>query len=389
MSKRYDALGVSASKDEIHQAIAQLDKGIFPNAFCKVLPDLAGQNKDYCNLIHADTAGTKTSLAYLYWKETGDLSIWKGISQDSLVMNLDDLACVGAMDNIVVSSTIGRNKHRIPGEVIKSIIDGTEEFLSLMQDFGIHIYSGGGETADVGDIVRTIDVGITAFVRIPRADVIPINIEPGAVIIGLSSSGQTTYEKEYNSGIGSNGLTAARHDVLQKKYLSEFPESCAPETPDEVKYTGKYGLSDAYEDHGNQYVIGKLLLSPTRTYLPFLAKLIALHRQNIQGIIHCTGGAQTKVKKFIKGLRVIKDNLFNPPPVFKMIAECSLCTPHELYEVYNMGHRMEIYVDETFASEIIGIAKEMNIDAQIIGRVEACAHEEVIIQTGGNTFKYQ
>ncbi|MBK6352519.1 MAG: phosphoribosylformylglycinamidine cyclo-ligase [Saprospiraceae bacterium] len=388
MSKRYDSLGVSASKDEIHQAIAHLDKGLFPNAFCKVLPDLVGKDKDFCNLIHADTAGTKTSLAYLYWKETGDVKVWKGISQDSLVMNLDDLACVGAVDNIVVSSTIGRNKHRIPGAVIQSIIEGTEDFLDLMNEFGVNIYSGGGETADVGDIVRTIDVGITAFARIPRADIIPISIKPGAVIVGLSSSGQTLYETEYNSGIGSNGLTAARHDVLTKKYLTQFPESCAPETPDEVKYTGKYNLLDAYVCNGVQHEVGKLLLSPTRTYLPFLVKLIAEHRKNLQGIIHCTGGAQTKVKKFIKGLRVIKDNLFDPPPVFQMIAECSLCTPHELYEVYNMGHRMEIYVDEIYTQEIISLAAEMKIEAQIIGRVEASDHEEVHIHKGKDIFKY-
>ncbi len=388
MSKRYDALGVSASKEEIHEAIKNHDKGIYPDAFCKILPDLVANNSDYCNLIHADTAGTKTSLAYLYWKETGDISIWDGVAQDALVMNIDDLACVGLIDGIVISSTIGRNKHLIPGIVIDRIISATENILKDLRNLGIGIHSGGGETADVGDIVRTIDVGITAFGRMKRSDVIRINIQSGAVIVGLSSSGQASYEHKYNSGIGSNGLTAARHDVLSKYYLQKYPESVSMETNHEVQYTGPHRLTDLYSYQHQQYEIGQLLLSPTRTYLPVISQIIANHRNNIQGIIHCTGGAQTKVKKFIHRRRIIKDNLFELPPVFDLIKEVTLCTPDEMYEVYNMGHRLEIYTDPDFADHIISISKEFGIDAKVIGRVEESDKAEVIVVNEHSRFTY-
>ncbi|MEO6189560.1 MAG: AIR synthase related protein, partial [Saprospiraceae bacterium] len=344
MSKRYENLGVSASKDEIHEAIKNLDKGLYSNAFCKVLPDLVAGDLRYCNLIHADTAGTKTSLAYLYWKETNDLSVWDGIAQDALVMNIDDLACVGLSSDIVISSTIGRNKHLIPGNIIDRLISSNETILRNLQKQDINIYSGGGETADVGDIVRTIDVGITAFGRMKRSDVINIDIKPGSVIVGFASYGQASYESQFNSGIGSNGLTAARHDALSKYYLEHYPESSASETNSEFQYTGKYRLTDQFTWNEKKYEIGKLLLSPTRTYLPLIHNILAKYRQDIQGMIHCTGGAQTKVKKFIKNCRIVKDNLFPLPPVFEMLKSCTLCSDHEMYEVYNMGHRLEIYV---------------------------------------------
>lgn len=388
MINRYDSLGVSASKDEIHDAIKELDKGLFPNAFCKILPDLVAKDSLYCNIIHADTAGSKTSLAYLYWKETGDLSVWKNIAQDALVMNIDDMACVGAYTDIVISSTIGRNKHLIPKEIIKTLIASSNEILQQLSSHGISIISGGGETADVGDIVRTIDVGITAFSRMPQEKVIPINIKPGSVIVGFASFGQTTYENKYNSGIGSNGLTAARHDVLNKFYLEHYPESCSPETLDEYKYTGRHRLTDQYKQKDKNYTVGELLLSPTRTYLPVLKEIIDQHRSQIQGIIHCTGGAQTKVKKFINKVKIIKNNLFELPPVFELIRECTLCSDHEMYQVYNMGHRLEIYTDEITANQMIEIAAKFNLEAKIIGHVESSDSEEIVIDSFMGTFNY-
>ncbi|NOT36717.1 MAG: phosphoribosylformylglycinamidine cyclo-ligase [Saprospiraceae bacterium] len=387
MSKRYEGLGVSADKEEIHKAISTLDKGLFPNAFCKILPDLSSGSPEHCNVIHADTAGTKTSLAYLYWKETGDINIWSGIAQDALVMNIDDLACAGAIDNIVISSTIGRNKHLIPGEVIEKIILSTHDILTKLQKLGISIYSGGGETADVGDIVRTIDVGITAFARLKREEVVNINIHPGAVIVGFASFGQSSYENEYNSGIGSNGLTAARHDILNKSYLKNHPESCSPETNEEFQYTGKYKLTDSFFSD-KEYEVGKLLLSPTRTYLPLIRQIILDYRTSIQGIIHCTGGAQTKVKKFIRNLRVVKNNLFDPPPVFKMLQKESLCSAQELYQVYNMGHRLEVYCEEQMAESLIDLARSFNIEAKIIGYTEKHPSEEVIVKTHEGSYTY-
>ncbi|MCC6815437.1 MAG: phosphoribosylformylglycinamidine cyclo-ligase [Saprospiraceae bacterium] len=388
MTNRYEGLGVSASKEEIHKAITKLDKGLFPNAFCKILPDLSAGSEDYCNIIHADTAGTKTSLAYLYWKETNDISIWDGIAQDALVMNIDDLACAGVINNIVISSTIGRNKHLIPGEIIERIVYSTQNLLDQLQKLGIDIYSGGGETADVGDIVRTIDVGITAFARIKRDEVVSINIRPGASIVGFESSGLASYENEYNSGIGSNGLTAARHDILDKSYLTDYPESCSPETNPSFQYTGKYKLKDYYTSNSKEFEIGKLLLSPTRTYLPLIRNILAEHRSHVQGIIHCTGGAQTKVKKFIKKLKIVKDNLFEVPPVFEMLKALSLCSEQELYQVYNMGHRLEVYIEPQYVNSLIDIAKLYNISAKVIGYTEEYHKEEIVIKTGQSQYFY-
>jgi phosphoribosylformylglycinamidine cyclo-ligase len=387
MSKRYESLGVSPGKEEVHKAIQQLDKGLYPNAFCKVLPDLVGGDPDFVNFIHADTAGTKTLLAYLDWKEQGDLNIWKKIAIDALVMNIDDLACVGCVDNIIISSTIGRNKHLIPGEVIEAIITGTHEFIEMMKAHGINLHSGGGETADVGDIVRTIDVGITAFARMPKSGLIVNSIAPGQVIVGLASYGQAIYEQEYNSGIGSNGLTAARHDLLDKSY-ADIEESYALQTLKEFAYTGKFKLSDTVAFNGNSYRIGALLLSPTRSYLPLLKEIFLQFKQQIKGIIHCTGGAQTKVKKFINPLRIVKDQLFELPPVFKLLHQYSLCSPKELYEVYNMGHRMEIYLDEATADKIIKISNSMHIDAKIIGHVESSSKAEIYINSSLGQFNY-
>ncbi|MEO1449813.1 MAG: AIR synthase related protein [Bacteroidota bacterium] len=369
MSSNYDKRGVSADKSEVHAAIQGLDKGLFPNAFCKILPDLASGDPEWCNLMHADTAGTKTALAYLYWKETGDLSVWKGIVQDALVMNLDDMACVGVTDGILVSSTIGRNKHLVPGEVVSALIQGAQELVERWADWGIHVKMAGGETADVGDIVRTLDVGYTAFARIPRAEVIENAIQPGNVIVGLASFGQARYETAYNSGIGSNGLTNARHDVLNRYYAEEFPESYAHQTPREVIYMGPHRLTD--ELPGLPLNVGQMLLSPTRTYLPFVKALLASHRASIHGMIHNTGGGQTKCMKFVKGLRVIKDNLFDTPPVFNLIRQCSKANWREMYQVFNMGHRLEIYTDEATASALIALADNFGIEAQVIGRTEA------------------
>lgn len=387
MSKRYQSLGVSAGKEDVHHAIRNLDKGLFEKAFCKVLPDFTGFDSSYVNFIHADTAGTKTSLAYLDWKETNDFSIWERIAQDALVMNLDDLACVGCFDNIIISSTIGRNKHLIPGKVIEHLIQGTENFVSKMNEFGIQIHSGGGETADVGDIVRTIDVGITAFGRLQKQNLVINKIEAGDLIVGLASFGQSIYESAYNSGIGSNGLTAARHDVLDKTYANT-EESYAPQTLKEYIYTGSFHLSDQFVTNGQSYRVGDLLLSPTRTYLPLLKSFVMNNLNTIHGIIHCTGGAQTKVKKFIEPLRIVKNNLFQIPPVFELIRTKSLCSPQELYEVYNMGHRMEVYTNAASADVLMKLAADYNIEAKIIGHVEKAKQPEVLIQSELGEFLY-
>ena len=366
--QRYNLRGVSASKEDVHNAIKNIDKGIFPQAFCKIIPDILGGDPEYCNIMHADGAGTKSSLAYMYWKETGDLSVWKGIAQDALIMNIDDLLCVGAVDNILVSSTIGRNKLLIPGEVISAIINGTDELLAELREMGVGCYATGGETADVGDLVRTIIVDSTVTCRMKRADVIDnANIRPGDVIVGLASFGQATYEKEYNGGMGSNGLTSARHDVFAKYLAEKYPESFDKAVPDELVYSGGLKLTDPVE--GSPLNAGKLVLSPTRTYAPVVKKLLDALRPNIHGMVHCSGGAQTKVMHFIgNNCRVVKDNMFPVPPLFKLIQEQSGTPWDEMYKVFNMGHRMEIYVDEEIADDIIAISKSFNIDAQIVGR---------------------
>ncbi len=387
MVNRSESLGVSAGKEDVHHAIRNLDKGLFPNAFCKVLPDYVAKDPDFVNFIHADTAGTKTSLAYLYWLENPDPAIWHHIAQDAMVMNLDDLACVGCIQDIIISSTIGRNKHLISGAIIEHLIEGTQAFINSMKAFDIQIHSGGGETADVGDIVRTIDVGITAFGRINKTQLIVNNIQAGNVIISLASSGQSIYENQYNSGIGSNGLTAARHDILKKNYAA-IEASFSPETNKEFVYTGSYSLSDLFTYQSNSYSIGSLLLSPTRSYIPILNVILNNFRSKIDGIIHCTGGAQTKVKKFISGVRVVKNNLFPLPPVFELLKQHTLCSPAEMYEVYNMGHRLEIYTSPEVAEEIIAISKSFEVDAQIIGHVEASPETEIIINSSLGEFKY-
>lgn len=367
MDYKYSQRGVSAGKEEVHQAIKGLDKGLYPNAFCKIIPDIAGGDPEYCNLMHADTAGTKTSLAYLYWKETGDLSVWKGIVQDAIVMNLDDMACVGCVDNIMLSSTVGRNKTHVTGEVVAAIIQGAAELARELKEVGVELHLTGGETADVGDIVRTADVGFTAFARMKRSDVIETAVQPGDVIVGLASYGQSSYEKRYNSGIGSNGLTNARHDVLQKVYADKYPESYdRANIPEELVYVGKHLLTDSYE--GLDLNVGQLLLSPTRTFLPLMKDLLSAHRDKIHGMIHCTGGGQTKVMKFVQNLHVIKDNLLDTPPIFKLIQESSGASWKEMYQVFNMGHRMEIYTDETTAQDILKLADSYQIDAKIVGR---------------------
>ena len=362
--------GVSAMKEDVHNAIKNIDKGLFPQAFCKIIPDILGGDPEYCNIMHADGAGTKSSLAYVYWKETGDLSVWKGIAQDALVMNTDDLLCVGAVENILVSSTIGRNKMLIPGEVISAIINGTDELLQQLRDMGIGIYSTGGETADLGDLVRTIVVDSTVTCRMRRKDVINnANICPGNVIVGLSSSGQATYEAEYNGGMGSNGLTSARHDVFGKYLAEKYPESYDKAVPSELVYSGKLKLSDHVE--GSPVNAGKLVLSPTRTYAPVIKRLLEEMRPSIRGMVHCTGGAQTKILHFIgENCHVIKDNMFPVPPLFRTIAEQSGTDWAEMYKVFNMGHRMEIYVQPEDARQVIDIAKIFNIDAQVIGHIE-------------------
>jgi phosphoribosylformylglycinamidine cyclo-ligase len=384
---RYSARGVSASKEDVHEAIKDVDKGIFPKAFCKIIPDILGGDPEWCNIMHADGAGTKSSLAYLYWKETGDLSVWKGIAQDALIMNVDDLLCVGATENILVSSTIGRNKNKIPGEVISTIIRGTEELLSNLRELGISIYSTGGETADVGDLVRTIIVDSTVTCRMKREDVISADkISAGNVIIGLSSTGQATYEAEYNGGMGSNGLTSARHDVFAKYLAEKYPESFDPEVPKELVYSGKQKLTDTIEGLGID--AGKLVLSPTRTYAPVIRKVLEKFRGEITGMIHCSGGAQTKVMHFVDNVHVIKDNLFPVPPLFNLIQEQSGTDWKEMYKVFNMGHRFEIYTKPEIAEEIISISKSFEIEAQIIGRVEAFDGKKLTIKTDKGTYFY-
>ncbi len=367
---KYAQRGVSSNKEEVHEAIKGLDKGIVKNAFCKVLPDILGGDADYANIMHADTAGTKTSLAYVYYKETGDISVWRGVAQDAIVMNLDDMACTGCIDNIIISSTIGRNKNVISGKVISEVIQGTSAFVKTLQDYGCNVQLAGGETADVGDVVRTIDVGITAIGRLKKEDAISINIQPGDVIVGMASYGQSTYENEYNSGIGSNGLTSARHDLFNKEIGEKYPESFNPQVPDEVRYIGPYGVKDQVSINGVQMSIGKVALSPTRTFLPVLKTIIDKYRKDINGIIHCTGGGQVKVTKFAEGVHIIKDKLFSTPPIFEFIKKASGASWKEMYNVFNMGNRMEIYVKPEIAQQIIDIAQSYNIDAQIVGRVE-------------------
>jgi phosphoribosylformylglycinamidine cyclo-ligase len=384
---KYDLRGVSASKEDVHNAIKDIDKGLFPKAFCKVVPDLLGGDAEYCNIMHADGAGTKSSLAYIYWKETADLSVWKGIAQDAIVMNLDDLLCVGITDNILLSSTIGRNKNLIPAEVIAEIINGTETFLAELRANGIGIYSTGGETADVGDLVRTIIVDSTVTARARRSDIISNhNIQDGDVIIGLASDGKANYESFYNCGMGSNGLTSARHDVFNNAYAEKYPESYDNNIHKELVYSGNLLLTDATEIEGIN--AGKMVLSPTRTYAPVIKKILDQHRKNINGLIHCSGGAQTKVLHFIENLRVIKDNLFDTPALFKMIQSQSQTPWSEMYKVFNMGHRMEIYIHPDFAGEIIEISKSFGIDAKIIGRCVFAERKSVTIQSVYGEFTY-
>jgi len=386
---KYNQRGVSATKEDVHKAIAKLDKGLYPKAFCKILPDFLGQDADWCNIIHADGAGTKSSLAYLYWKETGDLSVWKGIAQDAVVMNLDDLLCVGATDHFLLSSTIGRNKNLVPGEVISAIISGTQEFIEEMADQGVNIYFGGGETADVGDLVRTIIVDSTVTARMKRSEVISNDrIQAGDVIVGLSSFGQATYESEYNGGMGSNGLTSARHDVFAKYLAAKYPESYDALVNEELVYSGSKKLTDTVA--GSPLDAGKLVLSPTRTYAPILKPLIAELGQEIHGLVHCSGGAQTKVLHFVDRVKVIKDKLFDTPPLFSMIQEESGTDWKEMYQVFNMGHRMEVYLSEKYADKVIALSKSMGVDAQIIGRVEAQAEgASVHIHSAHGDFVYQ
>ena len=382
----YNSRGVSSKKEDVHEAIKNLDKGLFPNAFCKILPDIVGGDPSFCNIMHSDTAGTKTSLAYVYWKETGDISVWKGIVQDSLVMNIDDLACVGAINNLVVSSTIGRNKNIIPGSVIKSLINGTQEFLNEIKSFGLDIYLAGGETADVGDIVRTLDVGFTIFSRMKKNEVIDINIQPGNVIVGLSSTGIASYETEFNSGIGSNGLTSARHDIFANYLAKKYPESFNPLIPDDLVYSGSKNLTDLFV---NNLSYGKMALSPTRTYLPVLKSIFSnCDKSKINGVIHCTGGGQTKVLHFINGVHVMKDNLFNTPDIFNLIAKESKTSYSEMYSVFNMGHRMEFYTDKNTAKEIIDIAQSFNIEAKIIGECFSSPEKKLTIKSQHGEFTY-
>lgn len=385
--QRYDMRGVSASKEDVHNAIKNVDKGLFPKAFCKIIPDYLGNDSEYCNIMHADGAGTKSSLAYIYWKETGDLSVWKGIAQDALIMNIDDLLCVGATDNILVSSTIGRNKMLIPGEVIAAIINGTEELLEELRGMGVSIYSTGGETADVGDLVRTIIVDSTVTCRMRRSDVIDnANIKGGDVIVGLASYGQAAYEKEYNGGMGSNGLTSARHDVFKHDLAVKYPESYDAAVPVELVYSGSMGLTDAVDNAPVN--AGKLVLSPTRTYAPVIKKLLDEMRDKIDGMVHCSGGAQTKVMHFVTNKHVIKDNLFPVPPLFDLIQRESGTDWKEMYKVFNMGHRMEIYVAPEDAARVIEISESMGIPARIIGRVEDAPANMLTIISDKGTFKY-
>ena len=385
--KRYQERGVSAGKEDVHNAIKNIDKGLFPKAFCKVVPDYLTGSAEHCIVMHADGAGTKSSLAYMYWKKTGDLSVWKGIAQDALIMNLDDLLCVGATGPILLSSTIGRNKHLIPGEVLSAIINGTEELLEELRSFGIDIRSTGGETADVGDLVRTIIVDSTVVCRMQRKDVISNNkIKPSDVIVGLSSFGKATYEKEYNGGMGSNGLTSARHDVFEKSLMLQFPESFDPNVASELIYSGSKSLTSTV--HDLPIDAGKLVLSPTRTYAPIIKEILSEFRSLIHGMVHCSGGAQTKVLHFVEDLKIIKDNLFPCPPLFKMIQEESNTPWDEMYKVFNMGHRMELYVPSEVAQDLIAISNSFGVEAQVIGRVEKAVQKEVIIQSEFGEFQY-
>lgn len=389
---RYNQRGVSASKEDVHQAIKNIDKGVFPQAFCKIIPDILGNDEAFCNIMHADGAGTKSSLAYVYWKETGDISVWKGIAQDAIIMNLDDLICVGATDHILLSSTIGRNKNLITGEVIAAIINGTEEILAELREMGINIYSTGGETADVGDLVRTIIVDSTVTCRMKRDEVISNHtIQPGDVIVGLSSSGQATYEQEYNGGMGSNGLTSARHDVFDKSVADQYPESFDPAVPYDLVFSGGKKLTDKIRiSEDTEITVGKLVLSPTRTYAPVIKQVLEQHRSQIHGLVHCSGGAQTKVLHFINDdIHVIKDNLFPVPPLFELIQEQSGTAWEEMYKVFNMGHRMELYVPQEIADAIIAISKSFNIDAQVIGRVESSSRKQVTIISEKGSFNYE
>ena len=387
-SERYSQRGVSASKEDVHNAIKNIDKGLFPKAFCKIVPDYLTNDPEYCLVMHADGAGTKSSLAYMYWKETGDISVWKGIAQDALIMNIDDLICVGATDNIMLSSTIGRNKNLIPGEVISAIINGTEELISDLAQHGMVIHSTGGETADVGDLVRTIIVDSTVTARLKRSDVIDnANITAGDVIVGLESFGQAIYEKEYNGGMGSNGLTSARHDVFSKYLAQKFPESYDAAVPEELVYSGNVKLTD--EVKGSPIDAGKLVLSPTRTYAPIIKKILSKYNsKDIHGMVHCSGGAQTKILHFIDGLHVIKDNLFPIPPLFKLIQEQSGTDWREMYQVFNCGHRLELYVNESIAQDLIDISKTFNVNAQIIGKVEDHNTKKLSIHSPYGTFVY-
>ena len=388
ISKRYAQRGVSASKEDVHNAIKNIDKGLFPQAFCKIVPDHLTGDNDYCLVMHADGAGTKSSLAYMYWKETGDLSVWKGIAQDALIMNIDDLLCVGATDNIILSSTIGRNKNKIPGEVISAIINGSEELLNDLKEFGITIHSTGGETADVGDLVRTIIVDSTVTARIKRSDVIDnATIKAGDVIVGLASFGQATYETAYNGGMGSNGLTSARHDVFDNYLAKKYPESFDQEVPEDLVYTGSKRLTDSVND--TDLDVGKLVLSPTRTYAPIIKNILSKYtNKDIHGMVHCSGGAQTKILHFVKNLHIIKDNLFEVPPLFKLIQEESKTDWKEMYQVFNMGHRMELYVPQEIADDIIEISKSFNVDAKIVGRVAASETKKLTIKSEFGEFLY-
>ena len=388
MSNRYNQRGVSAQKEDVHSAIKNIDKGLYPKAFCKIIPDFITSSKDHALVMHADGAGTKSSLAYMYWKETGDLSVWRGIAQDALIMNIDDLLCVGVTENILLSSTIGRNKNHIPGEVISAIIEGTEDLLDELRKWGVSIHSTGGETADVGDLVRTIIVDSTVMARIDKKDVIDnANIKSGNVIVGLSSSGMSNYEKEYNGGIGSNGLTSARHDVFSKSLAKKYPESYDPLLPKDLIYSGSRSLTEIME--GVPINIGKLVLSPTRTYAPIIKKIFnQVGRDSIFGMVHCSGGAQTKILHFIDNLHIIKDELFVVPPLFDLIQKESGTSPREMYQVFNMGHRMELYVSPENADEIIKISKSFSVDAKIIGRVEESQEKKLTLVTKYGTFEY-
>ena len=385
MSKRYLERGVSAQKEDVHNAIKNQNKGLFDNTFCKIVPDILSNDLEYCNVMHADGAGTKSALAYLYWKETGDISVWRGIAQDSLIMNIDDLICVGATNNIIMSSTIGRNKHLIPGEVISEIIEGNSDVIKMLNNHGINIVSAGGETADVGDITKTILVDSTVIAREKRNKIVNCEIKEGNVIVGLSSYGMASYESEYNSGIGSNGLTSARHDILSKVYAEKYPETYSSETNKNFIYCGNHLLTDDCETHKN---IGKLLLSPTRTYAPIILKILENHFKNISGIIHCTGGGQTKVLHFTKNKKIIKNNLFEVPEVFKIIQKDTNISTKEMFEVFNMGHRMEIYCDQSVAQEVISISKEFKIDAKIIGHVEKSNQNTLVLESEDETIEY-